>query len=258
MFTYKKGIWQSDALGICGVSHGFSTRLGGISRPAHLRSMNTGYYRGEDDCVVTENIRILCHLAGCPEGVVCTPQIHSATVRYVTEENIGEGSVRDVPYECDGFVTDKSGVTLLIRVADCVPILLAGKKADGSPVVGAVHAGWRGTVSGIGAVAISMMRELGAEDISCAVGASIHSCCYQVGADFLSAVEAARGKEFAQRHIKNMHADLQGMNLEILREAGAKKVDIINECTNCKPYLYHSHRATGGTRGTMGAVIGIN
>ncbi len=257
MFTYKKGIWQSDALNIPRVSHGFSTRLGGISHPEHLKSMNTGYYRGEDDRVVTENIRILCGLAGCPEGVVCTPQIHSDIVRYVTEENIGEGSVREVPYECDGFVCDKAGVTLLIRVADCVPILLAGKKADGSPVVGAVHAGWRGTVAGIGAVAIKMMGELGAKDICCAVGASIHSCCYKVGEDFVSAVEAARGGDFAKRHIKNMHADLQGMNLEILLGAGAKAVDIINECTNCKPYLYHSHRATGGVRGTMGAVIGI-
>ena len=54
-----------------------------------------------------------------------------------------------------------------------------------------------------------------------------------------------------------MHADLQKMNLEILLAAGAKKVDILDECTNCKPYLYHSHRATAGNRGTMGAVIGI-
>jgi YfiH family protein len=189
--------------------------------------------------------------------VVCTPQIHSSIVRYVTEENVGEGSTRDVPYECDGFVTDRAGVTLLVRVADCVPILLAGRKADGSPVAGAVHAGWRGTVSGIGEVAIKMMRELGAEDISCAVGPSIHSCCYQVGEDFVRSVTEMRGEDFARRHIKNMHADLQKMNLEILLAAGAKRVDILDECTNCKPYLYHSHRATAGVRGTMGAVIGI-
>lgn len=255
MFVYKKGIWQSDAL--VDVPHGFSTRLGGVSKPEHLKSMNTGFFRGEDDEVVMENIGILCDLAGTSRNVVCTPQIHSSIVRYVTEENVGEGSVRDVPYECDGFVTDKAGVTLLVRVADCVPILLAGRKADGSPVVGAVHAGWRGTVSGIGEVAIKMMRELGAEDIRCAVGPSIHSCCYQVGEDFVRSVTEMRGGDFARRHIKNMHADLQGMNLEILLAAGAKSVDILDECTNCKPYLYHSHRATAGNRGTMGAVIGI-
>lgn len=254
MFTYKNGIWQSDVLN---VSHGFSTRLGGISRPEHLKTMNTGFYRGEDDSVVLENIGILCDKAGASRNVVCTPQIHSNTVRYVTEENVGEGSVRDVPFECDGFVTDRPGVTLLVRVADCVPILLAGKKDDGSPVIGAVHAGWRGTVSGIGEVAIRMMRELGASHISCAVGASIHPCCYKVGEDFVSAVAEMRGKDFAERHVKDMHADLQQMNLEILTGAGAERVDIINECTNCKPYLYHSHRATGGKRGTMGAVICI-
>lgn len=258
MFVYKKGIWQSDVLKRSGIRHGFSTRLGGISKPEHLRSMNTGFFRGEDDGVVIENIGILCDAAGCSRDVVCTPQIHSNIVRYVTKENVGEGSVRDVPFSCDGFVTDREGVTLLVRVADCVPILLAGIKADGKPVAGAVHAGWRGTVSGIGESAIKMMRELGAEDIYCAVGPSIHSCCYQVGEDFVRSVTEMRGGDFACRHIKNMHANLQGMNLEILLEAGAKSVDILHECTNCKPYLYHSHRATAGNRGTMGAVIGIN
>ncbi len=257
MFVYKKGIWQSDILKYDGVCHGFSTRLGGVSEAEHLRSMNTGFYRGEDDSVVLENIGILCDLAGCSRDVVCTPQIHSNTVRCVTRENIGEGSVRDVPYECDGFVTDVPDVTLLIRVADCVPVLLAGRKADGGAVVGAVHAGWRGTVSGICEVAVKMMRELGATDISAAVGASIHRCCYEVGEDFVRSVTEIRGKDFAARHIREMHADLQAMNREILENIGITNIDITDECTCCKPYLYHSHRATGGVRGTMGAVISI-
>lgn len=257
MFVYKKGIWQSSVLKSVCVTHGFSTRLGGVSRAAHLRSMNTGFFRGEDDPVVLENIGLLCDAAGASHDVVCTPQIHSNIVRYVTRENIGEGSVRDVPFSCDGFVTDVPGVTLLVRVADCVPILLAGEKAGGSPVIGAVHAGWRGTVAGIAEVAVKMMCEKGAKNIRAAVGASIHSCCYQVGEDFCKAVSETRGEEFLSRHVRDMHADLQGMNLEILNGAGVDTVDIIDECTNCKPYLYHSHRATNGVRGTMGAVISI-
>ena len=42
-----------------------------------------------------------------------------------------------------------------------------------------------------------------------------------------------------------------------LLEAGADMVDVCGECTQCNPALYHSHRATGGVRGTMGAGIGI-
>ncbi len=262
MFTYKKGIWQSDALDISGVSHGFSTRLGGKSILSHTASMNTGFFRGDDDSLVNENIAILCRAAGVSENVVCTPQIHSNIVRYVTEENIGEGSVRDVPFECDGFVTDRKGVSLLVRVADCTPILMCGKKADGSPVIAAVHAGWKGTVADISVCTIEKMKELGASDIKAAVGACIHKCCFQVGEDFVEAVKAAKGADFAFLHIEkrdgSYYADLPKMNETILHSAGIDKIDVISECTRCKPYLYHSHRATGGIRGTMGAVIGIN
>ncbi len=261
MFTYKKGIWQSDILNVKGVSHGFSTRLGGKSVLSHTASMNTGFFRGDDDELVNENIRILCRLSGTSENVVCTPQIHSDTVRYVTEENIGEGSVRDVPFACDGFVTDRPDVSLLVRVADCTPILMCGKKTDGAPVIAAIHAGWKGTVADIGVRALEKMKELGADGIRAAVGACIHRCCFEVGEDFIEAVKAAKGADFAYRHIEkrgtSYYADLPSMNEEILHSTGIDKTDIINECTRCKPYLYHSHRATGENRGTMGAVISI-
>ncbi|MBQ8474884.1 MAG: peptidoglycan editing factor PgeF [Clostridia bacterium] len=261
MFTYKKGIWQSSSLKVAGVAHGFSTRLGGKSTLSHTASMNTGYYRGDDDSLVTENIKLLCRLSGASENIVGTPQIHSNIVRYVTEENIGEGISKEVPFECDGFVTDRPNVTLLIRTADCVPILLCGRKADGAPVIAAVHAGWKGTVADIAAVAAAKMRELGADDISAAVGACIHKCCFQVGEDFVSAVTNIKDADFVCRHVEkkngSYYADLTGMNREILTEAGVENIDIISECTLCKPYLYHSHRATGGKRGTMGSVISI-
>lgn len=261
MFTYKKGIWQSDILKAEGVSHGFSTRLGGKSVLSHTASMNTGFFRGDDDALVNENIGILCELSGVSRNVVCTPQIHSDIVRYVTEENIGEGSVRGVPFACDGFVTDRPEVSLLVRVADCTPILMCGKKADGSPAIAAVHAGWKGTVADISVRAIEKMRELGAEDIRAAIGACIHRCCFQVGEDFIEAVKAAKGENFAKSHIESRdgsyYADLPAMNEDILRSTGIDIIDVIPECTRCKPYLYHSHRATAGQRGTMGAVISI-
>ncbi len=262
MFTYKKGIWQSDIFKGTGVSHGFSTRLGGKSVLSHTASMNTGFFRGDDDALVIENIRELCKLSGASEDVVCTPQIHSDIIRYVTEENIGEGSVRDAPFSCDGFITDRRGISLLVRVADCTPILMCGERADGTPVVAAVHAGWKGAVAGIGANAVRQMRRLGADNIRCAIGACIHKCCFQVGEDFLEAVKAARGADFVKEFIEARHgsyyADLPGMNEHILRSEGITQIDIIDECTLCKPYLYHSHRATGGKRGTMGAVICID
>ena len=223
--------------------------------------MNTGFFRGDDDLTVRTNIKVLCTYAGISDNVVGSPQIHSAEIRVVTPENGGEGITRDVPYSCDGFVTEHRGVSLIVRVADCAPILLAGVKEDGSPVVGAVHAGWRGTAEGIAPKAVKMLFDMGAVKVNAAIGPCIHSCCYEVGEDMRDAVAALRGEDFASRHIVlrdgSLFADIAGMNSELLLEAGVSELDVLSECTACKPWLYHSHRVTGGVRGTMGAVIGI-
>lgn len=261
MFRYDYPVWKSDTLEYAGVGHAFSTREGGISAEPHTSSMNTGFYRGDDDDTVRENIRLLCGYGGICENVVGSPQIHSDDIRVVTPENGGEGIVRDVPYPCDGFVTEHKGISLLIRVADCTPVLLLGLRADGSPVVGAVHAGWRGAALGIAPKAASMLFDMGAERVFAAIGPCIHSCCYRVGEDMRDTVKELRGTAFADRHIPEINgelwADIAGMNEELLKEAGVEKVDVLSECTACKPHLYHSHRITKGVRGTMGAVIGI-
>lgn len=261
MFYLDQYIWKSDILNTPGISHGFSTRKGGVSTLPHTASMNVGFFRGDEKETVLENIRLFCSSAGLPTAVVCTPQIHSDKIRYVTGENAGEGTVRDVPFPCDGFVTDQAGLTLLVRVADCAPVLLMGITEDGRPLIGAVHAGWRGTAAGIGAKAVAMLREMGAATVRAAVGACIHACCYQVGEEMRDTVAGLRGEAFTRRYVQerdgSLYADIAGMNRQLLLEAGAVQVDVCGECTRCDPELYHSHRATGGVRGTMGAAVGI-
>lgn len=261
MFYYNTYTWKSDVLDVSGTAHGFSTREGGVSTLPHTASMNVGFHRGDAEETVIKNIRLFCVHAGLPGDVVCTPQIHSDRIRYVTRENAGEGTLREVPYPCDGFVTDQLGITLLVRVADCAPVLLVGVTESGAPLVGAVHAGWRGTAAGISAKAVSMLRKMGAMEVRAAVGACIHDCCYQVGEELRDTVAKLRGITFADRYVTArdgaLYADIAGMNRELLLDAGAAQVDVCGECTRCNPNLYHSHRATGGVRGTMGAGVGI-
>ncbi|MCQ2423751.1 MAG: peptidoglycan editing factor PgeF [Clostridia bacterium] len=272
MFRFDSGIFRSDALLAPDVFHAFSTREGGVSTLPHTAKMNVAPDRGDDGKTVRENIRILLSLASGEEQpdevlsrVVCGHQIHSATVRTVGRENGGEGIFRDPPLLADGYVTTEPGVYPLVRVADCVPVLLLARRADGSPVIGAVHAGWRGTAAGIAAEAVRVMRAAGAlpDSFAAAIGPSIHSCCYEVGEDFLARVTELRGEDFSVRHITRrggrLYADLQGMNRELLENAGvpASRIDVSENCTACRPDLFHSHRATGGKRGAMGAVIGI-
>lgn len=255
MFIYENGIFTSTLLKEKNVPHGFSTRNGGVSVLPHTASMNVGFGRGDGDETVLENISLLNSLSGIQNTKVAfAPQIHSKIIRKI--ENTSFVSPLG---ECDGFITKEKGVSLLIRMADCVPVLFYG-----GGVICAVHAGWRGTVSGICNEAVRLYDQYGvkAGEIVAAIGHCIHSCCFEVKEDFVESVTKARGSGFASRHIKKAEngffADLVCMNEEILRDSGVSQIDSSDHCTACNPALFHSHRKTGGVRGTMGAVISLN
>lgn len=270
---YADGILRKSSLidEIPGIFHGFSTREGGKSVLPHTASLNLSHDLGDPADVVRENFEIFARTisdgAYGGDSTVTLHQIHSAKVRVLTRENAGEGYSIPRGEDGDGFVTAEAGVIPVARAADCVPILLAGLRADGCPVVSAVHAGWRGTVAGIAAEAVRVMLSLGCElpTIRAAIGPHIGYCCYEVGADFFETVCGLCGAEFAGRHITipegkaKHHANLTSMNVEILTNAGVdpEKIDVSPDCTMCMSDVYYSHRATAGKRGVHGAGIGI-
>ncbi len=268
MFYTDGVLVRSTLLEEEGVTHAFSTRLGGVSTNPYTREMNIAPGHGDDDDIIRRNTDILAGLmSGGVYGAchcVVASQIHSASVRILTEENRGEGVIREAGECCDGFITDCRGVVPIVRTADCVPILLCGRKADGTPVVSSVHAGWRGTVKGIAAEAVRTMISLGtdAATVKAAIGPHIGFCCFEVGRDLYDTVCELCGEAFASRHIRSvgtLHADLSEMNREILLSCGVsgENIDISPECTFCNNDKYHSHRKTHGKRGAMGSLIAI-
>lgn len=273
---YKDGILIKSTLldEIPGIFHGFSTRAGGASVQAHTATLNLSFGLGDTDEIVRENLEIFARAMSDgmygASSVVMMPQIHSAVVRTVTSNDGGDGATRPSSESGDGFTSCSAGVIPVVRAADCVPILLAGTREDNTPVISAIHAGWRGTTLGISANAVSAMVSLGCvgSSIRVAIGAHIGFCCYEVGSDFYDSVRTLRGADFADRHIRQftdksgkiaLHADLTSMNVEILSEVGVSPdmIDISPDCTMCMPDVYYSHRATHGKRGVHGAGIGI-
>ncbi len=267
---YRNGILLRSDLFDHTVCHGFSGKTGGVSTHPHTASLNLAVGREDSDDVVRRNIDIFVREvtegAYGMEHAVCAPQIHSAIVRHVTTADGGEGITRPASAEGDGFVTDEAGVFIFVRIADCTPILLCGKKADGSAVVAAVHAGWRGTAKGIAGEAVKAMCTLGCteESICAAIGPHIGACCYEVGEDLYREVTGLRGRDFAQRFVTpspdvsgKFVCDMTGMNRSILLEAGVKgeNIDVSDHCTYCMSDWYYSHRKTEGKRGAMGAGI---
>lgn len=241
-----------------GVPHCFSTRLGGVSE-GDLSSLNLGIHRGDKPGNVLENYRILGNAVGFGlSDTVFTRQTHTDIVRRVDRRNAGEGLFFPVEPECDALVTDEPGLALTVFTADCTPILLWDPVTG---AVGAVHAGWRGTVAGIAAKTVeAMARHYGAEpeNIVAAIGPNIGKCCFETGTDVPQALRehlGADAEDFIQPRGEKFLVDLKGANRRILERAGVKRVEQSGECTACRPDRFWSHRRVGQARGSMAAVI---
>lgn len=240
------------------VPHCFTTRHGGVSE-GYLSSLNLGIHRGDKPENVRRNYEILGEALGFDvNNLVFTRQTHTNIVRVAGAENRGEGLDREVEPECDALVTDTPGLVLAAFTADCTPILLHDPVTG---AVGAVHAGWRGTVADIAGNAVRAMEEnFGSrpENIRAAIGPNIGVCCFETHEDVPNAVRAVLG-EAAEGFIvsagEKFRVDLKGVNAALLRRAGVRNIEISCDCTACRPDLFWSHRRVGNDRGSLAAII---
>lgn len=239
------------------VPHCFTTRLGGVSA-GHLSAMNLGYNRGDAAENVAENYRILGRALGfSADALVLTRQTHSDIVRPVTKADANGLDNHTYP-ECDALVTNEPGTALVVFAADCTPVLLHDSVTG---AVGAAHAGWRGTASGIAAKTVeAMVRLYGCrpENIRAAIGPNIGPCCFETDADVPQAMLAALGEE-ANVHIRpqrdKYYVNLKALNALHLRRAGVTDIEISPLCTACSTDRFWSHRRHGAQRGSQGAII---
>jgi YfiH family protein len=136
-----------------GVSHGFFTRRGGVSKGIYA-SLNCGVGSKDDPEAVNENRARVTGFLGGRKLLTCY-QVHGTTA--VIADDSAQPSWRP---KADALVTATPGVVVGVLTADCAPLLLADPQAK---VVGAAHAGWRGAVTGIGESTIAAMEGLGAQ-----------------------------------------------------------------------------------------------
>jgi YfiH family protein len=149
----------------------------------------------------------------------------------------------------------------MVFSADCVPILLHDPIRN---VVGAIHAGWRGTAENIaGDTVRKMVSEFGCApgEISAAIGPCISKCCYETDRDVVSALIKALGEEEAAGCITTNNSkymvDLKETNRLLLQRSGLCDIMVSEECTSCQNDKYWSHRRTNGQRGSQAAIIGL-
>lgn len=250
-----------DALSF--VRHGFSTRLGGVSRPPY-GSMNLSFTRGDDPAAVRENFRRFCGALGLrAEDTVISAQEHHTVMYAAGETDRGRGVTRERGYaDVDGLMTDRPGVTLCTQYADCVPLFFADPVRR---VVATSHSGWKGTALRMGAETVRRMGEVYGsrpEDIIAGVGPSIGPCCFEVDTPVyktFAAMPESGADCFTNDGGGKYHLDLWKINRRILLAAGLEPehITVTDLCTRCRPDVFWSHRALGKERGSLAAFIAL-
>lgn len=222
-------------LALDGARVAFSTRRGGVSEGAY-ESLNLGILTDDDPERVRENRRRLAEATGLPrERVAMGWQVHGTELR----EWEGQPDPAEKLRRVDGHLTRQRGLGLLVLVADCLPVALAG-----SEQVAMVHCGWRGLAGGILQSAVGRFDEPPAA----AIGPGIGACCYEVGEEVLEEFRdvdgAARGRMLDLRRVARAR----------LEAAGVTAIEDVDLCTSCREDLFFSHRRDDGVTGRQGGL----
>ncbi|MEW6570779.1 MAG: peptidoglycan editing factor PgeF [Nitrospirota bacterium] len=216
----------------------------------HLFDGVRAFFTGKALGTEVEKISSIFHIA--KENIFFPVQRHSDTI-FILESDMR-------PRIADAVITARRGILIGVKVADCVPILLLDEKRS---VIGAVHAGWRGSAAGIVKKSILLMidrYESCPEDILVAIGPGIK--CYEVGSEVKEAVEKTTGEgEYYCRSEQNgkFFLDLSHANMLQVVSLGVpvQNIWISGECTYCNSEKYYSYRYMKTYNGSQGGFIGI-
>jgi polyphenol oxidase len=140
-----------------------------------------------------------------------------------------------------------------VRVADCVPVLVADMDSGD---VAAIHAGWRGVVAG---VVRGALAQLGGRTLLAAIGPCIGGCCFEVDRSVAEAIAGASGGAavVARWNGDKAWVDLRAAVRAQLTTIESKNVRVedVAGCTKHEPSRFHSFRRDGDRSGRMLAAI---
>ncbi len=256
-YTIKK--WKEDFPGIVA---GITTRTGGVSEdPFH--SLNMGLHVGDDPkAVVSNREKVAMSLDKPIESWVCAEQTHGSRIQLVGQNEMGNGatSYNTSVKETDGLITDSKAVLLTMCYADCVPLYFLDHETK---LIGLAHAGWKGTVLGIGPKMVDKFLEQGSDiqSLSVVIGPSICEKCYVVDDKVINKVKKILEDEnnlpYNLKEEGQYHLDLKEVNKLLLIKSGLNSNQIYTSsfCSSCHNQFF-SYRKDGGKTGRIMSYIG--
>jgi YfiH family protein len=248
--------FQFETLAVTDIAHAIFTRHGGVS-PEPYASLNLSVSTGDAQENVRQNVALAFDAVERDPGTRADLwQVHSAQVIVAEHPN----GPNDHLGQADALVTDRPGVSLFLRFADCLPVMIFDPRRG---AVGVAHAGWRGSLKKIAKATVeAMAARYGSKpaDLVAGVGPGIGPCHYAVGPEVVAQTHQAFNgvaDSLLSRHSDGYHLDLWSANRAALTEAGVEHIEVAEICTVCHSDDFFSHRATGGRTGRFGGLIGL-
>jgi len=234
-----------------------TTTSGALAGIAPRHAFTTRALRFRDESAAADWSQLSLRLETPEDRIVRVSQVHGRKVLVIDQQRPPWSSTQ--VHEADSIVCTDPNLAIAVRVADCVPILIADRSHR---VVAAVHAGWRGTCAGVAAATIESIEELGisAADLVAAIGPSMGGCCYQVDdkvrTTFLSMTPDSV-EWFAEDGPGHWKLDLWRANADQLAAAGvpAESIHLMGVCTKHNHDRCWSYRMDGSSAGRMVAAI---
>jgi len=247
---YRFEQWES-------LKHGIFTRYGGKSR-APFDSLNVGGMRGDDLQAVKQNHVLMYDALDVNSQRASTVWlVHGVDIVIVNDPIDG----RKWHALADAMITDKVDTPLVMRYADCTPLMFYDPV---NSAIGLAHAGWRGTVAGMASrtvKAMTMAYGSKPENIEVGIGPCIGPRRYQVGEEVVEAVQlyfgTLNGLITRDTHDGTAYFDLGIANTIDLERVGVTKIELSGICTAERTDEFYSHRAEKGQTGRFGAVISL-
>jgi YfiH family protein len=240
------------------LTHAIFTRHGGVSKGQYAE-LNVGATVGDERANVEENLQRAFAVVGKPRNSLFDSWLVHSTNALVAHAPRPPEWER--PPQADIVLTNKPEVTLFMRFADCVPIVLYD---PAHRAIALAHAGWRGTLLGLATSAVEAMKsnyDSNPEELVAGIGPSISMDKYEVGsevADKVQEIFGPRSQLLLQKENEKFNFDLVGANRTMLEHAGVRIIELANICTATNSDDWFSHRASRGKTGRFGALIALN
>lgn len=251
--------WEQEAPGLVA---GFTSKADGMGK---YNGLNMAFHVHDDEASVRLNRKNISNKLAFPvDDWIGCEQTHEVHIKNVSKRDAGRGALdyASAFSATDGLYTVDTGVLLTLCYADCVPLYFFDRATKR---VGTAHAGWKGSVGGIGSHMIKKWVKEGSQlpHIQAAIGPSICGSCYKVDKTVISAAEKWyepgealpfwRSEEESDAYF----ISLQQLNKDILVKSGVLEENIMVTalCSSCSPDFF-SHRRDDGRTGRMMGYIG--